>query len=102
MATLKPLRTVALRTGTTVLSGFPTESLSVPAHGFTARNTSRATSTIATGRITATTGNIRIMATDLVTGGMGPPNTSRETSRVMATATATTNTTTTNIIRMLG
>ncbi len=87
------LRTVALRTVTTVPSGFPTASLSVPAHGFMARNTSTAMSTTATGRITATTGNIRIMATDLVTGGMGPPSTSTETSGAMATATATTNTT---------
>src|SRR5258705_13201207 len=87
MATSKPLPTVALLTVTTVPNGFPTASLSAPAHGFTVRNTSTATSTITTGRITATAGNTRITVTDRVTGGMGPPNTSTETNGAMATAT---------------
>ena len=91
------LRTVALRTVITVLNGFRTGSLSVPAHGFMARNISMAMSTITTARITATTASIRITATGLVTGGMVPPSTSTETRCAMVTATLMTK----DITRML-
>src|SRR5437899_366433 len=89
MVTLKRPLTVALPTAITVLSGSPMASLSVQAHGSTARSTSMATSTIATGRIMATTGNIRIMATDLARGGTVPPSTSTEMSGAMDMATLT-------------
>jgi hypothetical protein len=89
MVIMKPLRTVALPTVITVPSGSRTASLLEPAPGFMARNTSTATSTTATDRITATTVIIRATAKDLVTGGMVLPSTSAETSGATAMATGT-------------